>query len=153
MAIPVSIVPKAIAAIMAAVKIQVATDPNATTIALVQGDPGPDLPVDIIAIGTRAYRRMAPNNLVGSGSTYWLNEDPVITSLVSCYTGADDPVGIQTRAYQLVGYIETAIRTDPSLGGLVDQAYPSQTDDTGARWVDGGRLVEITVDITISKLN
>jgi hypothetical protein len=155
MSIPVSVVPQAIAALLSAVNTQVATDANASTIDVVQGAPGPDLPGDIIAIATEVRRSARIETFIGGGGTDWLNEDPEIICLVSCWNGDPDPTGVQARAYTLLGYIETAIRTDPSLGGLVDFAFPAETNDTGAQWTESpaGRLVEITVTVKLSKLN
>ena len=60
------------------------------------------------------------------------------------------------RAWQLVAYVETAVRNDPSFGGLVNEAYPRVTDSTGPIWADGpaaGQAVGVTMQIHVEELN
>lgn len=157
--IPVSTVPSAISALLAQTQVQVDTDPSASTILLIEGQEGMDDRGDIIIVGTDVRRTVTWQNFIGTADLDALDEVYEIDSLVSCWTGDSDPVPLKVRAWQLVGYIETGVRTDPSLGGLVEVAQPAGTTGGGVVWSEAtgnapiGRLCEITVTVRVTTLN
>ena len=152
MTIPVSTVPAAVAALTTLITTQVATDTQ--PILVCQGEIGMDAPNDIIQIATNVRRTVRPEAFIGSYQSGSLQEDYTITCLASSWSGDPDPVAITTRAYTLAAYIETAVRTDPTLGSTVIEAHPSGTDGGQATWTPDpvGRLCELSVDIFVTTI-
>ena len=74
MSIPVSTFPTAIAAIISQTQTQVNTDSLASQIVVTWGEPGMDLPNDIIMIGVDHTRKVNPEVLIGSYQTCSLKE-------------------------------------------------------------------------------
>ena len=74
---------------------------------------------------------------------------------MSSWSGSADPVAITNRAYTLLGYLEVAVRTDPSLGSTILEAHPSGSDGGEPVWTDEpqGRLCEITETVFVTTLN
>ena len=159
MTIPVSTVPAALSALTALVQTAAAGDtPPAgqDAIYIVQGDvPAIDLPPDIIEVGTTVRRTVQPAEFIGGYAAQALQEKYTISSLVSATSGSIDPVAIVNRAYALAAYIETAVRTDPTLGGNVLDAYPSGTDGGEPGWTESPvlRICELTVNVDCIVLN
>ena len=153
MTIPVSTVPAAIAGLTTLVNTQTATD--SLPILVVQGEPGMDMPNDIIQIATSVRRTVVPEAMLGSYQLGSLEERYTITCNVSSWSGDPDPVAITARAYVLAGYIETAVRTDPTLGTVVLEAHPSGTDGGNATWTEDpvGRMCELTVSVDVVTIN
>jgi hypothetical protein len=162
--IPVSTVPAAEAYLLSAIQTQAALDPSIQAMLIRLGEPGRDLPNDSIVVGTNVRRTVTVRTFIGSGGTDWLNEGYDMN--VECRSwlasgDADDTSVIATqsldRAWQLVGYVETAIRTDPSLGGLVNLAYPRSAEQEGPVWVNGpagaGLITLITINVHVEDLN
>ena len=152
MTIPVSTVPAAIAALTALIATQTASDP---TILVCQGEVGMDTPNDIIQIATDVRRTVVPEAFLGSYQAGALQETYTITCLVSAWSGDPDAVAITSRAYVLAGYIETAVRTDPSLGSTILEAHPGGTSGGNATWTESpvGRLCELSVTIDVLTIN
>ena len=93
-------------------------------------------PPDVIEFG-RVSRQVKWETFVGSGGQFALYETYTIDCEISSWlpysdTFDDTAAALQVtqRAWQLVAYAETTIRNDPSLGGLVETAYPSGGDAT-----------------------
>lgn len=160
--IPVSTVPSALAYLNTEIAAAYADDPLASQILVTFIDPGdgPDVPNDIIALG-EVVRTVEPVSLVGSGGQGWLNEEYEIECTVSSWTGSGPeqgdntiPLAMIARAWQLVAYVETAIRTDPSLGDLVNVAYPMAATAPVVGWTEKpvGLAAEITFRIHVSNL-
>lgn len=158
MTIPISSVPAAQTAILTAIKAQISAQDDPTTasqvVVCLGEEPTLDEPADVIRTG-EVRRPITVDTFIGSGGQDWLNEEYELDVVVSCWTGDGDPTAIVARAWQLVGYVETAVRTDPSLGELVDMAYPSESTGGEPVWTSEpiGRQVDITVVIRISNLN
>ena len=160
MTIPVSTVPAALTALTVLVQTAAASDvPPAgqDAILVTQGDVrNMDLPPDIIVVGQSVRRTIRQAEFIGSYAAQALEERYTISSLVSATSGSDDPVAITNRAYALAAYIETAVRTDPTLGGTVLDAYPSGSDGGKPTWSEGEaqlRICELTVDTDVVVLN
>ena len=160
---PVSTVPSVYAYLLTAIRAQINTDPKSSQILLTIADPGdaPDLPREIIDVGA-VRRSVKVETFIGSGGPDWLDESYLIDCIVSVWTGSSDTDGATTiqlqqvqRAWQLLGYVETAIRNDPSLGGLVNIAYPKATSMALPEWTASpiGLVVEISFQIYVECLN
>lgn len=152
--IPVSSVPAVVAYLKSAIQAQLDTDPTASSIGLYVGDnPTPDRPNDTLNIGSGS-RRMAPGAFVGGGGTNWLEEGYDIAVTVRSWRGGNTGTEATQRAWQLVGYIETAVRLTPGLGGLVQIAYPIASDWEGPEFTDDpqGFGYEITEAIHCRRL-
>ena len=94
------------------------------------GDETKNRPPDVIQFGA-VNRRIKWETFVGSGGQFSLYEEYEIDCEVSswlAYGDIDDDytvaLQVNDRAWLLLAYVESTIRTDPSLGGLVQIAYP-----------------------------
>ena len=150
-----STVPAALASLTTLVQAQTATDAIASQILVCQGEVGMDAPNDIIQIGTSIRRNLRPNTLLGSYASGSLEETYDIEVLVSTWSGDPDPIAITNRAFLLAEDVESAVRTDPSLGTSVLEAHPAGTTGGNAEWTSEpvGRLCELTVTISVMTLN
>lgn len=155
MAIPVSVVPSAIAALTAQIQTQVNTDTSASAILVIVGEEGTDAPDDLIVVATNVNRTVRHENYMGSLQAQSLEEAFTIDVLCSSWTGDPDPVANMNRALTLVGYVETAARTDPTLGGNVLIARPSGSKGGQSFWSSDpvGRQCDIIVSIFADTLN
>ena len=134
MTIPVSTVPAAMAYLVASVQALAQTDPavmaGTDEILVKLGDETKNRPPDVIEFGS-VQRQVKWETFVGSGGQFALYETYEIDVEISSWipysdVNDDSAVALQVnnRAWQLVAYVETVIRTDPSLGNLVEIAYP-----------------------------
>lgn len=120
MTIPASTVPAVKAFLAAAIATQVAD----TTVAVSNGEPPPqNVALDTIFVGD-VHRDLLPGAVVGSGGAGWLEERYTVFVTTQVYRGDADAVTADTRAYLLAFAVEAAVRNDPSLGGLVQEARP-----------------------------
>lgn len=149
-ATPASTVPQAIEAIKTATAAQM-TDPS---ILLTVGDPGMDLPDNVIAIG-EVRRTVAPATFIGSGGLFWLEETYDIDVVCSAWSGSANADTLTATAWTLVNYVEAGVRTDPSLGGVVNIAYPAGANTPSAVWTEDpvGLKVEIVLPVHCEALN
>jgi hypothetical protein len=157
MTIPVSTAPSAIAAMTAQIQTQVNTDAAATAITVVTGEETTDSTDDLIVVATNVNRTVRHENFMGGLQYQSLEEDYTIDVLCSAWTGDPDPVTNMNRAWTLVGYVEMAVRTDPTLGGSVLIARPSGSKGGQSFWSDNndvtGRQCDIIVSIFVDTLN
>ena len=86
--------------------------------------------------------------MVGDGGEFMIYEKYAIiykvSSAVRGATAQEAALPAVDRAWQMVAYIETAVRTDPSFGGLLVEAIPGQTGGGEAVYTDGAWLCELT---------
>lgn len=153
MSIPVSTVPTARANLISAITTQANaagyTEPG---VEVYDSAPDHETENDIIAVcGVR--RRVKPMALVGSGGQFWRQEEYSIEVTIDCFVPGSNGAMEQanTRAYQLLALVETAVRQDPSLGGIAIQAAPADSEST-PHWDDahmGARCV-IVAQIEVS---
>ena len=155
MSIPVSTVPSAIAALTSQIQTQVNTDPSATAIAVFTGDEDRNRANDRIIVATNVNRTVTHEAFLGSLQLGSLEEKYTIEVLVSAYSGDPDGVANMNRAWVLAGYVETAVRTDPTLGSSVLIARPAGTRGAQSYWTADpvGRQCDITVAIFVDTLN
>lgn len=150
--IPVSVVPQVVAYLKTAIQTQLATTSTATlrnATYVFAGDPTtPNLPDDFICVGaiSRTVTRMA---FVGSGGRGALEEKFDVTVTVSSWRGGNTEEFVSNRAWTLIGFVEAAVRADPSLGGLVLQAFPSRSTSQGPVFTATPVGPQVTVKETI----
>jgi len=150
--IPVSTVPAVKAYLFAQLKAKLTPDPiqTASSLTVFYDEPGPNQPDDIVVVGACKSRQVTPFQMVGSGGRGWLYEKYMLEVTVACFRGGDNAQLIYERAYALTGQIETAVRSDPSLGGLVTQAHPAGShDDPQWETQHKGRTVAVVIDIDV----
>lgn len=128
MTIPSSSVPGAIGAILSAITTAAAGDRSTMTICL--GVPGTNVDDDIIWIDGEVARSLPVESMIGSFGAQALREVYDLTINVSSFADSDD-LTVMTRAYQLAAYVESAVRSNPTLGGLVELCVP--TGSTGGQ--------------------
>ena len=150
MSIPVSTVPAVMSYLLTQVSAACAADPavlaGTDEILVKTGEPAKNLPPNVIQFGA-VSRRVKWESFVGGGGndalyeTYDINLD-IYTALAYGDVSDDSAVALQViqRAWQLLGYVETAVRADPSLGGLVDIAYPLSSNSPNPEWTDAAAV-------------
>lgn len=155
MTIPVSTAPAAINALFSQIQIQVNTDPDASAILVIIGEEGTDAPNDLIVVATDVNRVVTHEAFLGGLQLGSLEEKYTIDILCSSWTGDPDPVTNMDRAWTLVGYVETAVRTDPTLGANVLIARPAGSKGGQSFWSTDpvGRQCDIIVSIFVDTLN
>lgn len=153
MTIPTTTVPAARTYLINAITTQVASAGlSEPTCEVYDSAPDHETEADVIAV-CGARRTVQAMALVGSGGQFWRQEHYSIEVLIDCYQGGVDGAmeAVNLRAYQLLSLIETAVRTDPSLGGLVVQAAPASSESAPA-WDDnhmGARcVITASIDVT-----
>jgi hypothetical protein len=127
--------------------IKLVGDPNATTMQILIGDQQMDRENDIVLIDHEVQRQLKPAGLVGGGGKGYLWEIYEVRTLISCWTGDLDPIGMQNRAYLLLQYWENTVRQDMTLGGAVNlQAKPLTSEGGTPQYTadPGGTICEIT---------
>lgn len=151
--IPVSTVPQARANLISAISALVATS-GLTEPGCEVYDSAPDHETenDIIAV-CGARRTVESMALVGSGAQFWRQEHYSIEVMIDCFQGGANGAmeAVNQRAYALLALVETAVRQDPSLGGIAIQAAPASSDSVPS-WDDAhmGARCLITAEIKVS---
>lgn len=151
MPIVTSTVGTAITALVTAVQTQVNTDASASQILVAEATEQTDLPLEmiIVAEGEQTLNVRPFCFTGGMTSRNSMFETYNLDVTVSKYDGSYEPdIEIQ-RVYTLCGYVEAAVRNDPSLGGAVLIAYPEARRVTGPQWTENpaGLLMEVTIPI------
>lgn len=158
MTIPVSTVPAAIAALTSQIQTQVNTDASASAILVATGEEGTDSPDDLIIVATNVNRGVTHENFMGGLQLGALEEKYTVDVLCTSWTGDPDAIVNMDRAWTLVSYVETAVRTDPTLGGTVPISRPAGSKGGQSFWSKGtngviGRQTDIIVSIFVDTLN
>lgn len=141
----VSTAPAAKAAIFAAVRAQIS---DSSVLVCYTAPASNDRPNDILAVGDVFNRVTTPTVMMGSGGTGWITEVYMVCVAVSSFRGGNDFQSTEWAAWNLIADIESAVRSDPSLGGVVIDAYPADSSVSTA-WEDNakGVLAEGSVNI------
>lgn len=96
---------------------------------------------------TTVHYRMTGN--AGAGSFL---ESYSLEMAVDCYAGgdSDETRALEELAWSYVCQVEAVVRSDPSLGGLVIEAFPASSDDD-PEWDQQhkGRLVHIALIVNV----
>ena len=148
----VSTVPAAETYITSAISTAAASDSLYNEILICKGEPGMDLPNDVIAVGYPETRRtVEPRFFIGSGGTGWLYETYEVDITISTWQGggASQAATVSQRAWTLAGYVESAVRTDPSLGGAVLISYPMDTNGGDPQWTEDPIGLGATITLTV----
>ena len=164
MTIPVSTAPAAQTYLLQAIKAQAQFDSTYLDMLIRIGQPGRDLPNDSIVITGVRSRSVNWQTYRGDGGQFTLDEKYNLGVECSTWAAAGDSDDTSTystqsleRAWQLVGYVETAVRNDPSLGELVDIAHPLDAAQEGPEWTSGtsgaGLLCAVNLLIHVECLN
>lgn len=128
---PVSTVPAAVDYLITAFQTQLSTDPNPQNITLYVGnDPGMLDTPDLVGI-TDVSRTLEHFAMVGDGEDLAMYEKysvkVVISSAQRAATQAAASSLLTARVWQLLAYLEYAVRLDPSLSEIVLTAWPGRT--------------------------
>lgn len=153
MAIPTSTVPAVKTYVYNTFVTAAATVPaplaDETQLLVVYGTPTDYTPDDMILVGD-VVREVLPNAIVGSGGQFALHEKYKVEYWVDVWRGGDQMQTVDQRAYTILGALEQALRTDPSFGGLVLEAWPLNSESV-SDWDDGnkGRNCRIKAEIDV----
>lgn len=131
MTIPASSIPAALEALVSVITSQAQSDPEFSQILITLGKPGPTGSTDVIYITGDHHREVVPLGLIGNYGQGALYES--YTLPVAVFTFANVAPELQastvlTRAYQLVAFVEDAVRSNPTLNGIVEEAVPINTE-------------------------
>jgi hypothetical protein len=155
MTVPVSTVPAVLAVLKVDIIDQVQPGPSGDAVLVCFGEPAQYSPNDIIQINVNVRRTVKPQVFMGSYDTFSLQEDYQIEVLCSSWSGSTDVLAPMNRAYELNSYVETAVRSDPTFGGLVDDAHPAGTSGGAPTPTENpiGWMSELTSTIAVTVLN
>jgi hypothetical protein len=143
-------VPAALTWLVAEISAQPACVPDGEySFTIFRGEPPAKFPWDqAIIIGAEIQRKLSKLAIVGGGGFEYLREDFTIKVEIHVFRGGDDEPTIEARLWALVNAVETAVRTDLSLGGAVSEAWPTTMDYTSGWAPNGnGRYVTASIDI------
>lgn len=114
----------------------------------------PPVEQDVIVVGD-IEQSFDPWQMVGSGGQGWLYDKYTIQIMISVYRGGDEAQAVLTQAAALVYQVCQVVRTDPSLGGLVVQAYPASANYESGWSEEGasGRVTDVEMKIAIEAGN
>lgn len=149
--IPASSIPAARAYLYSQLQALLTPDPNDVTASLGVFLDGPitDIPADVVSIGD-VHQNYNPESSVGSGGSHWLREDYAITVEIQVTRNTEDSTVTFNRARALADLVVALVRSDPSLGQVVDRARPGvATHETS--WVGTGRRTDIDLAIDCLK--
>jgi hypothetical protein len=132
MTAPVSAVPAARTYLIAAINTSLASSPfTEPGVEVFNGAPDDQTPNDQIIVG-EVRREGEAGAIVGSGGAHWRREKfHVSITIESFVSGVNDAMAaVDLRAHALLSLVESAVRADPSLGGLALVAYPTHSDSS-----------------------
>src|SRR5258708_2638167 len=146
MTIPISTVDAVLDFLLSAITTQI----NDTSVLVVEGPPGPYQPEDIVSVASDITLDSVPHAFVGSGGAHWIQESYRVSVIVSVHRAGDNMSLVWKRAKALSDAVDTAVRTDPTLGGAVQLSYPSRSIFS-SYWADNHawRFTDITKEITV----
>lgn len=150
--IPASSIPAARSYLFTQLQTLLTPDTNDTSASLLVCMDGPntDIPEDVVSVGD-VHQDYSPESNVGSGGSHWLREDYTITVDIQVIRGTADSTVTFARARALADLVVALVRSDPSLGGVVDRARPGAvTHETG--WAEGGHGRQTDIHIGIACL-
>lgn len=105
-------------------------------------------PRDSVVIGDAHTRTTKREQMVGSGGAGWLYETYSIDIQIVSWQGGNNFQPVVERSWRLLSLTEAFVRSDPSLGGLVIEAYPSSSKSS-AGYMDNGKGISSVIDLTI----
>lgn len=95
-------------------------------------------------------RQVAPLAMVGNGGQFWREERYSVAIEINCFVAGRENSMQQanTNAYALLAIVESVVRQDPSLGGLVIQAAPKSSTSIPS-WDEEGQGAELILNASI----
>lgn len=146
-------VPAAIDALLAAITTTVAADSQANQILIAEVLEQADDPLEVILVA-EAEETLSIKPFCFTGGMTARNsmfETYTLDVKVSKYEGSYLPDDLIQRTFVLCGYVENAVRSDPSLGGTVLVAYPESRRVLSPEWAGevAGLLMEVTIPIHV----
>lgn len=149
MTIPGSSAPAARRYLFTQLTAQLTPDPlsASSSLLVVYDEPSTAQPDDIVAVG-KVNRQISVASMIGGGGAGWLDEHYSVEIQVDVFRGGDDSQAAYERCALLVDSVIAVVRSDPSLGGAVSLARPTQ-DMTEVAWDDQhlGRHATATLEI------
>jgi hypothetical protein len=126
------------------------TGDNTTSFGVFYGPPGQNQPGYIVTIGDVSDRQVVPFTMVGDGGAGAFREMYHLTVTVSCFHGGQKASDLETTTFGYVAQIESLIRSDMTLGGLVLKAEPSSSSSALA-WEENyaGLLAQVDLQIAV----
>ena len=148
MTIPVSTAPQAMVYALGLIQTALSADTAYGSMYVGMAIPGPDVSNEIVCITGETNRTLSRQSFVGSMGALALEEVYDIEVIISAFNDQSDTTAVLNRAWALAGYVDQAIRSDPSFGGLVLTAYPVST--TGGEITPIGQPSGLQVTLTTS---
>jgi hypothetical protein len=120
-----------------------------TSVLVCYDSPGVYQPDDIVSVGD-IVQTADIHAFVGSGGQHWLEEQYRIAVQISVFRGGDDASGTWKRSKALSDIVDVLVRTDPTLGGLVQISWPSATKfEATVVGNHAGRSVTVTKELSV----
>jgi hypothetical protein len=120
-----------------------------TSVLVCYDEPGTYQPDDIVTVGDVAQTAEI-HAFMGSGGAHWLEESYRVAVTISVYRANDDAQTTWKRAKALSDIVDVLVRTDPTLGGVVQIAYPSAAKfEATVVGNHAGRSVTVTKEISV----
>lgn len=115
---------------------------------VVRADPGPYDPDDIVSVGDVVNRTLTQHAFVGDGGQHAGRETYEVEVVVDCFRMGDVAQLVDERAWTLEAAVETYVRGNRTLGGVVEDAWPT-VSRTESMWDDKhkGHRVRLTVGV------
>jgi len=130
-----------IPAVMAALAQNITSTPELVDlVTVVNGPPVEDVPGDVLAIGLS-------RDTAGAFSTKeWESlatqrETITVTCMILCWSGDSDITPLQTRAFNILDWVETGLVRDRCLGGVAATSRISNVNYLPARAPEGAEVV------------
>jgi hypothetical protein len=105
-------------------------------------------PFDSVVIGDAHTRTAKREQMVGTGGAGWLFESYSVDLQIVSWQGGNNFQPVTDRAWRLLGLVEGFLRSDPSCGGLVIEAYPAASKSS-AGYMDNGKGISCVIDLTV----
>lgn len=144
--IPVSTVPAVRSYLRSAIVAQIA-DP---TVQVFDGVESTNVADDVVLVAG-VQRQSSRSAMVGNGQQHALEETYQLEVRVSCFRGGGEDYAptVDARAWALIAQVESVVRSDMSLGGLVLTARPGISQSSGPQWEDEhkGVICEVFMNI------
>ena len=122
-----STAPTAITNLISAVTTQCSSDAAHILVTLGLPDANvQDVPNDVIFLTGAVDRPITPQTFIGSLGTGALRESYNFDVNISTFAN-DTAANVLSRVWVLVGYVEAALRADPTIGGAVELSWPQST--------------------------
>lgn len=148
MTVPVSTVPSVVAQLLTDIQSACVGDAYYKQMTICLGTPGPDISDEVIYLSGGANRNVTSMSLVGSLQANALRESYDLEVTVSVFSN-DEGSTVLNRAWTLAGYVETAVRNDPTCANQVEVIYPSGSSGGEPVPIQSPAGVQVDIVLTI----